>query len=66
MIVFIELVKRASILHEKFFIYSKQFTIQYKHTTNSPTKQLTKLNNTSEYFHTTKQTNKHISTNQTN
>lgn len=50
MIVFIELVKRVSILHEKFFIYKKQFTI---HTHQ--------INNTSEYFQiqthqTTKQT----------
>lgn len=61
MIVFIKLVKRVSILHEKFFIYKKHFTnntilSEYKHT-NSPniqthqTNKLTKqINNTSEYF----------------
>ena len=70
MIIFIELVKRVSILHEKFFIYSKHFTNntilitpyqttkqpnkQYK-LTNSPNKQYFRI--LSEYKHT-KQTTK--------
>lgn len=50
MIIFIKLVKRVSILHEKFFIYKKQFhqknkqinnTIQ-TYNTQQTTKQLTK------------------------
>ena len=59
MIIFIELVKRASILHENFFIYKEHFTKQYNtysptkqyftilHNTNSPNKQ---ANNTKQYF----------------
>ena len=69
MIVFIKLVKRVSILHEKFFIYSKHFTnntilqntnIQTHQINNSPNKQYFRiLNNTSEYFqNTNKQTTK--------
>ena len=59
MIVFIKLVKRASILHEKFFIYKDQLTnnhtilSEYKHT-NSPNKQ-TILHNA--FKQTNKQTN---------
>lgn len=43
MIVFIKLVKRASILHEKIFIYKDQLTILI-------TQYLIILDNTSEYF----------------
>ena len=52
MIVFIDLVKRGSILHEKFFIYKKQFTIQYN------TIHTHQLNNTKQCFRilSTKQT----------
>ena len=56
MIIFIELVKRVSILHEKFFIYKKHFTnntILYN--TYSPTKQYKQLNNSpnKQYFQNT-------------
>lgn len=62
MIVFIKLVKRVSILHEKFFIYKDQLTntnhtiptiqyntilSEYKHT-NSPNIQTHQLNNTKQ------------------
>ena len=62
MIVFIKLVKRASILHEKFFIYKYQLTTNHTIPNNQ-------INNTSEYFQnttkqpnnqTTKQTNKQL------
>ena len=60
MIVFIKLVKRASILHEKFFIYSKHFTKQYntftKQLNNSPTKQYFRI--LSEYKQINIQTTK--------
>lgn len=45
MIVFIKLVKRASILHEKFFIYKDQLTILIK-------QYLTILQNTFKNTHT--------------
>ena len=63
MIVFIKLVKRASILHEKFFIYKDQLT-NTNHTiltilNNTPNKQYFRiLNNTLQYNQPTNQTNK--------
>lgn len=65
MIVFIELVKRVSILHENFFIYKKQLTSQYFtelqniSTQSTPTKQLNTYSPTKQYkptIQTTKQT----------
>ena len=49
MFIFIELVKRASILHEKFFIYNKQLTNTNHTIPYSPNKQyLTILQNTKQ------------------
>ena len=55
MIVFIKLVKRASILHEKIFIYKDQLTSQYQTILITPY-QPYQLNNTSQFF------NEHILT----
>ena len=75
MIVFIKLVKRASILHEKFFIYKKQInnTILsgYNHTTIQTTKLTILTHNTNQIIlnkqlQNTFKKNKNNQTHQTN